>query len=139
MLVEQIKKAIQTAGFRATKSRVAFLEMLEKSRKPLSIADISDALGTKADLVTVYRIAESFEKAGLVSRVEMRAGKVHYEFAHGKHHHHIVCTDCGTVEDVDVCLPGSVTRIMSKKSKSFSTITSHALEFFGTCKNCTYA
>lgn len=136
MSVEQLKKTIQAAGFRATKSRVAFLAMLGEARRPLSVSDISAALGSKADLVTVYRISESFERAGLVTRVEMRAGKVYYESAHGAHHHHIVCTQCGDVEDINVCVPQSFTQSLITKSKSFNQITSHALEFFGRCKTC---
>lgn len=134
-----VSSVIRNAGFRATRPRIAFLRAILDSRAPQSVADIAAQIGKNADLVTTYRIADAFEKAGLLSRVELRSGKVHYEFAHRTHHHHIVCTDCGTVEDVDVCLPEQVTRTVTSESQQFTKITAHALEFFGTCKSCTYA
>jgi Fur family ferric uptake transcriptional regulator len=134
-----VSSVIRTAGFRATRPRIDFLRTVVDAAMPLSVADIAVRMSKHADLVTAYRIADSFEKAGLLTRVELRAGKAHYEFAHRSHHHHIVCTDCGTVEDVDVCVPATITRSVKRSSKQFNQINAHALEFFGTCTSCTYA
>lgn len=134
-----IKKALRDAGFRATKPRISFLETISGAKKPLSIADIADRLTGKADFVTAYRIAESFERAGLIRHVDLRAGKAFYEFSDRAHHHHIVCTDCGKIEDVETCVPEVVSRSVVAQSRSFTSITSHALEFFGVCKTCVYA
>lgn len=139
MQEEALRTLIRDAGFRATRPRIAFLRALADSTAPRSVADIVARMGKRADIVTAYRIADSFEKAGLLTRVELRAGKAYFEFARGSHHHHIVCTDCGTVEDIDVCVPEKMTREITKDSKRFTHITAHALEFFGTCKTCTYA
>ncbi len=137
MIDTELKQVVRDAGFRATKPRLAFLATLAASEVPLPVSDIAERLGKKADLVTVYRIAESFEKAGIISRVELRAGKVCYEFTEpGHHHHHIVCTDCGAVEDVDACISDTFARSVAKESRFFNQINSHALEFFGTCTNC---
>lgn len=131
-----LEDRIRKAGFRATKPRVEFLALLSAHESPASVQELADK--AHADMVTFYRIAESFEVAGLIQRVDLRTGSALYEIA-GTHHHHVVCTDCGVVEDVDVCLPERLTRAVAEESKSFTNITSHALEFFGTCKKCTYA
>lgn len=131
-----LKEQIREAGFRATRPRIEFLRAMRESGTPLAVADITAKIGANVDLVTVYRIAETFEKAGLITRVELRAGKVMYEFAGGPHHHHITCTDCGRVEDVEVCLPQVLSSAVSQGSRAFASVASHSLEFFGTCKKC---
>lgn len=125
---------IRAAGFRATSPRIAFLDTLSASKYPLSIHDLA-AMLKKIDRVTLYRIAQSFENAGLISRVDLRTGKTLYESSK-EHHHHIVCTDCGIIEDVDVCLPPKISEAVTGKSREFSRIRSHSLEFFGTCEKC---
>ncbi len=140
MDASRIASSIKAAGFRATRPRIAFLSALARATEPLSIADVGSTLKKeKIDTVTLYRIAESFEHAGLIARIDLRQGKVLYEFIGGEHHHHIICTDCGTIEDVETCLPDKLTAAVVEKSRTFTSINSHALEFFGTCKECSYA
>jgi len=52
------------------------------------------------------------------------------------HHHHIVCEQCGALEDIENCNQVSLQKEILKHSKSFKVINSHSLEFFGICKNC---
>ena len=90
------------------------------------------------DLVTVYRTLASFEKAGIVKRVDLRADAVLYEL-NDEHHHHIVCTNCGTVEDFELCDMEALTKKIAQKSKHFKTIQEHTLELFGICTQCVTA
>ena len=87
------------------------------------------------DLVTVYRTVESFEKSGIVKSIDLRKGVVLYELAE-KHHHHIVCTKCGIVEDVDTCgVDTLVTNIVSR-AKKFDFVQDHSFELFSICNSC---
>ena len=50
-------------------------------------------------LATVYRVLMQFEQAGLLSRSNFESGKSVYELNEGTHHDHLVCLDCGRVEE----------------------------------------
>jgi len=50
-------------------------------------------------LATVYRVLTQFEQAGLLERHFFESGKAVFEINRGKHHDHLVCIDCGRVEE----------------------------------------
>ena len=50
-------------------------------------------------LATVYRVLTQFEQAGLLSRSHFESGKAVFELDQGQHHDHLVCLDCGRVEE----------------------------------------
>ena len=125
---------LRSARLRATPKRIRLLEVLHIMGRPLSV----DALHTQVkgmDLVTVYRTMQAFVRAGLVREVRFKDAIVRYEFAHG-HHHHLVCTDCGVVEEIEACDVAPLEKNVLKHSHHFKTISEHALEFFGLCKKC---
>ena len=139
--------ALKEHGLKATAPRLAVLEALggESGHAPRSAQDIHAALMKNAaakksgmDLVTVYRTLASFEKAGIVKRVDLRGDSVLYEL-NDEHHHHIVCTNCGTVEDFEMCDMEALTKKIAQKSKKFTTIREHTLELFGVCTQCVIA
>ncbi len=91
---------------------------------------------------TVYRSLELFIKAGLVHCINVGKDRTYYEITFGRtHHHHIICTSCGDIEDVNSCF------IMDQEEttkpaqvfglKKFRRVESHSLEFFGICMSCT--
>lgn len=128
---------LRQAGFRVTKHRLALLEILAGSKVPLSASRLRSVLGQRLDEATVYRALEAFVGAGLVYRVDFQHGHAHYEFlVPGHHHHHIVCRGCGTVEDVSSCAMNSLERRVLRQSETFASVDAHALEFFGTCRQC---
>ena len=124
-------------GLKATTPRVAILSVLREAHLPLGAQGVHVKLSKKSgiDLVTVYRTLASFEKAGIVKRVDLRTDTVMYEMS-GRHHHHIVCTDCGTVEDFNICEMDKLTQKITQKAKRFSSIREHTLELFGVCNAC---
>src|SRR3989338_5118150 len=87
--------ALRRAGFRATYGRVALLEALAKSSKPISVEAATKAVRGKLDLVNTYRALEAFTRAGLVRRVDVGHRHIHYGLANlGRHQHAFVCA-CG--------------------------------------------
>lgn len=125
-------------ALKATAPRVAVVEALASMRKPASVQDVLAVLKRgSADQATVYRSLEAFADAGLVRRVDLGKGPSCYELVHeGEHHHHLVCTSCGKIEDVENCGVDAFATRALKASKSFARIDSHSFELFGLCKAC---
>src|SRR5918993_3182023 len=83
--------------------RLRILEIFEKSAvRHLSAEDVYKTLlreGTDTGLATVYRVLTQFEQAGLLIRHHFESGKAVFELKQGGHHDHIVCVQCGRVEE----------------------------------------
>jgi len=131
-----MKEVLQRRGLRATRHRLRIYEVLHAASRPLSIVSIIERLGTaRIDHVTVYRTLEAFERAGMAARVEFGKGRAFFELALRDHHHHLVCDSCGDVEDVHVP-HRTLEQQALRGSRRFSSISSHTMEFFGTCAKC---
>lgn len=124
---------LRSSGLRITPQRSALMRALQRAHTPLTAEELHAK--TDADLVTIYRNLQSLVKAGIVHEVRFKDTSVRYELAHG-HHHHIVCTGCGIVEELESCNTSPLDRQALEASKKFSRIQEHALEFFGTCVSC---
>ena len=94
---------LKTMGLKATMPRLRILELFEKSEvRHLSAEDVYKILlkeGTDTGLATVYRVLTQFEQAGLLLRHHFETGKAVFELRRGGHHDHIVCLQCGHVEE----------------------------------------
>ena len=136
--MSDIREVLKKNGYRVTAGRVRLLEILQKAGKPLSIRDIlKRAKGGLLDQVTLYRALESFSKRGVVARADLNSGVARYEYTQDKkHHHHLVCTGCGVVEDVEHCSIEALEKNAVKNSRRFKSIYSHNVEFFGSCNRC---
>ncbi len=94
---------LKTIGLKATLPRLRILELFEKSKvRHLTAEDVYKLLvkdGTDTGLATVYRVLTQFEQAGLLVRHHFESGKAVYELNQGGHHDHLVCLQCGRVEE----------------------------------------
>ena len=94
---------LKTIGLKATLPRLRILELFEKSDvRHLSAEDVYKILlkeGTDTGLATVYRVLTQFEQAGLLIRHHFESGKAVFELNQGTHHDHLVCLQCGRVEE----------------------------------------
>ena len=129
-----IDTLIRGKGLKVTAQRRVILGFLIRSAMPLSIEEVRENIGASANPVTVYRVLEQFVRAGLVYQTDFRSGKAYFEYQKSSHHH-IVCTECGMREEVEVCVQIDENEL-ADASKQFANVTSHALEFFGVCKHC---
>lgn len=136
MKAPNFHEVLRQHGHKATPGRILLLEILFAEKKPVAVAYLEQKIGHLVDTVTLYRALESLVASGIVQEVDFRHGHAHYELKIlRKHHHHIICTSCNFVEDVDCGVQGFVAQ-SSKKTKRFNTLNDHALEFFGTCAVC---
>ncbi len=126
---------LKTGGLKITPTRLLLLDILKHAKKPLSIKEIAEALGKGgADLVTLYRNIESLKNLGLVKQISLKDRQAYFELAEGRHHHHIICTNCGKLEDV--VIPEIKLNKSFLKKLGFAEVVDHSLEFFGLCAKC---
>jgi len=94
---------LKSSGLKATLPRIKILEIFQRAqRRHMTAEDVYKALiGEDADigLATVYRVLMQFEQAGLLRRSNFESGKAVFELNEGRHHDHLVCLDCGRVEE----------------------------------------
>ena len=133
-------KQLKDAGLKVTLPRLKVLQILEQSSAHhLSAEDVYKALldlGEDVGLATVYRVLTQFEAAGLVLRHRFETGHAVFELNEGVHHDHLVCLDCGHVEEfVDAAIE---TRQREIAEKLGFDLQEHALALYGSCtkKNC---
>jgi Fur family ferric uptake transcriptional regulator len=94
---------LKSSGLKATLPRIKVLEVFQQTeRRHMSAEDVFRALltdGADIGLATVYRVLMQFEQAGLLTRSNFESGKAVFELNQGQHHDHLVCLDCGRVEE----------------------------------------
>ena len=94
---------LKSTGLKATLPRLKILEIFQgNARRHLSAEDVYRVLlgeGSDVGLATVYRVLSQFEHAEILSRSHFEGGKAVFELNAGQHHDHLVCLDCGKVEE----------------------------------------
>jgi Fur family ferric uptake transcriptional regulator len=94
---------LKSAGLKSTLPRIKVLNLFETSgERHLSAEDVYKLLlasGDDVGLATVYRVLTQFEQAGLLMRHHFEGGRSVFELNQGRHHDHIVCLQCGRVEE----------------------------------------
>ena len=94
---------LKSSGLKATLPRIKILEIFQRTeRRHMTAEDVYKALlleGADIGLATVYRVLMQFEQAGLLTRSNFESGKAVFELNEGQHHDHLVCLDCGRVEE----------------------------------------
>ncbi len=137
-----IEEDLKNTGLKATLPRLKILELFQKSNlRHLSAEDIYRAvLEERSDigLATVYRVLLQFEQAGLLKRSNFESGKAVYELNEGEHHDHLVCLDCGRVEEFfDAEIEDRQHQIALLKGFE---IADHSLSLYAHCKQqpCPY-
>jgi Fur family ferric uptake transcriptional regulator len=131
---------LRKAGLKVTLPRLKILEILEtSSSRHMSAEDIYRRLidaNEDIGLATVYRVLTQFEAAGLVTRHHFEDGMAVFELNRGAHHDHIVCLDCGRVEEFTE--PDIEARQTDAAERLGFEIRDHSLILYGRCRrpNC---
>ena len=131
---------LKRAGLKATIPRLKVLEILETAdARHMSAEDVYKALlegGEEVGLATVYRVLTQFESAGLVTRHHFESGHAVFELERGDHHDHVVCLQCGRVEEFyDQTIEDRQKTVVGKMGYE---IRDHSLVIYGKCvrQNC---
>jgi Fur family ferric uptake transcriptional regulator len=133
-LTEQLRRKSR----RVTGPRQAILEILRRHPHPMSSKEIFGALPKgEGDLATVYRSLHLLEGMEMVKRFDLGDGVARFELlgaGDDGHHHHLVCTRCAKVVEIEECFTGEFEEKIAARN-GFKSIT-HKLEFFGVCPGC---
>ena len=140
VLAEKIYAAFDEVSQRNTRPRRLIAERLialANSGADFTIDDLWQAMRVdepKLGRATVYRAVEKLVGMGLLDRIEFADGTHHYRVCGDRHHHHLTCTSCHRVEEVDICLPED--QLTAIGNQTDFAIEGHSLTLFGRCKNC---
>ena len=126
---------LRNAGLKATLPRLKIINVFEQSRqRHLTAEDVYRQLladGLDVGLATVYRVLTQFEQAGLLVRHHFETGKAVFELNEGKHHDHLVCLQCGRVEEFyDAEIEKRQQKIAAERGFA---ISEHALYLYADC------
>lgn len=134
----QLIARLRRKSRKLTGPRQAILENLRRRSHPMSVKEIFHALPEgDCDLVTVYRSMHMLENMGIVKRYDFGDGAARFELlseGDDGHHHHLVCTRCAEIVELDECSMTELEIGIADRS-GFKSVT-HKLEFFGLCPAC---
>ncbi len=133
---------LKSTGLKATLPRLKILEIFQTAeQRHMTAEDIYRLLLSEHSdigLATVYRVLTQFEQAGILSRNHFEPGKAVYELREEQHHDHLVCLDCGHVEEFFD--PEIEARQASVAKLNGFEIADHALSLYVKCikTHCAY-
>ena len=126
---------LKSAGLKSTLPRLKVLDLFKNGQeRHMSAEDVYQLLrdsGDNVGLATVYRVLTQFEQAGLLVRHNFEGGKSVFELNEGTHHDHIVCMQCGHVEEFyDSAIESRQKKIATELGFE---IHDHSLQIYGDC------
>jgi len=128
-------KDLRNMGLKATLPRLKVLDLFQHSKqRHMTAEDVYKLLleeNADIGLATVYRVLTQFEQAGLLVRHHFESGKAVFELDEGTHHDHLVCLQCGRVEEF---FDAEIERRQAKiaKDRGFN-IHDHSLYLYADC------
>jgi Fur family ferric uptake transcriptional regulator len=139
-LHETVEGRLHLVGQRYTANRRALVDALLRAEGPVSIGDL--LVGKRAvPQSSAYRNLAVLEHAGVIRRVITDDDFARFELDEGltEHHHHLVCSNCGRIEDV--AIPANVERSIGRtfdrlaEGAGFASV-GHRLDLIGRCRSC---
>lgn len=132
---EKYLRLLRDNRFKATEPRIKILKVLDLSPRPLTATEIHRKLQRSGiDLATVYRSVNKLAEAGLLVRVGLGDEFTRFELRREGHRHHIVCSTCGTVGNIERCNLHELLESITK-STGYHNIE-HEVLFRGECNAC---
>lgn len=131
-------------GLKVTAPRLKILEIFQRlsaddegDRRHLSAEEVYKVLleeNSDIGLATVYRVLTQFESAGILVRHHFEDDRATYELQEGRHHDHIICVQCGRIEEfVDPAIERAQRLVASTLGYE---LTDHSLVLYGVCESC---
>jgi len=138
--VSALKKRLAESGCRLTSQRLAILDALVNGASHPTAEEIHSLVlkvNPTTSLATVYKTVDTLKALGEVQELELGSGRNHYDAVDPISHPHVVCTQCGKIEDVRI--EGSERLIERAAEASGYQLQTERLEFYGVCASCLLA
>ncbi len=139
-IYEKLRNELKKRHLRITSQREAVLSVfLDNPGEHLTADEVYEKLAHKNSHIskaTIYRTIELLEEMGFLAKVNFNDGFERYEVKEigAHHHHHLICTECGRVYEIEEDLLEDLERLIEKRT-GFK-IADHQLNFYGLCPNC---
>lgn len=135
MIKVDFTKLLNKHDLKTTSARISLLKLLENEKNPVDSQFLVNSLQKtfKVDKVTIFRILNVLTEHGILRKLEFGEGKARYEL-NNEDHHHLICQNCGKIEDISDCNIGALEKEINQKKKFLVKL--HTLEFYGLCENC---
>src|SRR5919106_4813774 len=137
---ERAGSRLAEAGYRRGGARRAVVELLSEQDCAVSALEIEDQLrdeGRQVGRASVYRVLEELEELGLVTRLDLGTGTARFEAVDpggDRHHHHLLCDDCG---DLVPFSDAELERVIGRVSRRLPyAVSGHDVTLHGSCASC---
>ncbi len=132
-LAEQLLENLGERGYRSTSPRRAVANAIASQQRHFTAEELRERLPW-VGRATIYRSLKLLVEAGVLCRVLLEDGNLHYQLSHRGHHHHLLCVECGASQDLLGCDIEDLLRQVSA-AHDFQ-LSGHWLEVYGRCQNC---
>ncbi len=135
-LADQLLETLEEKGYRSTEPRRAVANAIAAQQRHFTAEELRDRLSW-VGRATIFRSLKILVEADVLCRVLLEDGNLHYqlrELSHGGHHHHLLCVECGTSQDLMGCDIEDQLRQVSLAHQF--QLSGHWLEVYGRCRNC---
>lgn len=139
--IEKLKKNLKEKGYKLTPQRRAIVDIIIRNEgNHLTTEELYDLVKVECPeigLATVYRTVQLLEELGVVSKLDLNDGCYRYELVQeneNHQHHHLVCSECGKVIEVQ----GDLLDVLEHEieTKYNFKIKNHSVKFYGICSEC---
>jgi Fur family ferric uptake transcriptional regulator len=131
--IDLIIERMELRGHRITQSRRRVLDAVMSQAGHFTVDDVLRRT-RRVGRATVFRTMKILLDLNIVCRVLLDDGTLHYRVSTGRHHHHLVCVECGRVEDFSQCDVDALVRDLQNATQY--EIRAHWLEVYGRCASC---
>ncbi len=135
-LADQLMDTLEERGYRATSPRQAVVRAITGKDRHFTAEQLREQL-PGVGRATIYRSLKLLVESGMLCRVLLEDGNLHYQLSQRGHHHHLLCVQCGASEDLLGCDIEGLLR-QAAVSHQFE-LSGHWLEVYGRCQNCVSA
>ena len=139
--MESFREQLRERGYKLTTQRQAILDVLQEHEgehlTPEEIYELVKSRFPEIGLATVYRTLILLNSMELANRLDLEDGFSRYEINKNREdhrHHHLICTQCGSVDEVEEDLLESLEEQILKKNGFI--VKDHRVKFYGFCKKC---
>ena len=132
-LAEQILETLEQQGYRSTAPRRLVVRAVAGQERHFTAEGLYGNL-PGLGRATIYRSLKILVETGVICRVLLEDGHLHYQLSHRGHHHHLLCVECGASQDLLGCEIEDV--LASTSARHGFEISGHWLEVYGKCQGC---